>query len=51
LAQDLQFVQEQIAKLFARIHSIRGMLHGLHRALPSQPSRTGARPWTPDPRP
>jgi hypothetical protein len=43
-------VQEQIAnELVTRIHSIRGMLHGLHRALPSQPSRTDARLLHPRP--
>jgi four helix bundle protein len=41
LAHDLQFVEEKIAnELAAQIHLIRGMLHGLHRALPSHPSRT-----------
>ena len=52
LAHDLQFVDRQIAnELVATIHSIRGMLHGLHRALPSQPSRDSHRPLTLDPRP
>ena len=39
-AADLQFVEKQVAdELVTAIHSIRGMLQNLHRALPSKPTR------------
>ena len=40
LAIDLQFLKSQLASgIVAEIHSIRGMLQNLHRALPSTPRR------------
>lgn len=44
LANDLQFLESQIAVgTIAEIHSIRGMLQSLHRALPSKPTRDARR--------
>jgi four helix bundle protein len=40
LAIDLQFLNSQLTGgIVAEIHSIRGMLQNLHRALPSTPTR------------
>jgi four helix bundle protein len=50
LANDLQFLESQMAgDIVAEIHSIRGMLQNLHRALPSKPTRHARRAL--DPRP
>ena len=39
LANDLQFLESQVASgMLAEIHSIRGMLGNLHRALTSKPT-------------
>jgi len=40
LATDLEFLKSDISvRLLSDLHSIRGMLQNLHRALPSDPSR------------
>lgn len=52
LANDLQFLGSQSAvSVVSEIQSIRGMLHSLRRALPSQPVRSARRAQTLDPRP
>jgi four helix bundle protein len=45
LASDLRFLESQTASgIVAEIHSIRGMLQKLHRALPAKPTRIVPRP-------
>jgi len=40
LATDLAFLKSDIScQLIAEVHSIRGMLQNLHRALPSKPTQ------------